>query len=426
MSAVFHDVAETKQLIMEPAGARTTELETKASTPPTATHTPMHHQLSGQSAKPHPPPTYAAYPATHTPDGPTARGPSAKRTLKDRMATALCCQQPPDDDPNRSGGASLRNLGDFNLGRQLGEGASASVYEGLDTEFGVRVALKLVGISSKSASNALLTPIAARSSAATAYANEKSALEAVAHPHVLSLLSHSDREQHKGRRASLLVLERCPNGEIYHVMEKLGALDELVARTYAHQLWDALAACHDQLVFHRDIKPENLLLAEDWSLRVADFGLATVGRAGLMTNTCGTSGYMAPEVYRPRGGHDPARADVWAATCVTFILAMGSPPVTTACPKCWFFRQILNNRWDNFWKAHEKFGPTLSDEFKAFIQRGLNPIMLARPSVESMVNDPLFELPTMSSTELQSYMNEAMMPHVPVHEEDLDSSYEAS
>mmetsp|Transcript_71118 Transcript_71118/g.199874 ORF Transcript_71118/g.199874 Transcript_71118/m.199874 type:complete len:440 (-) Transcript_71118:475-1794(-) len=437
MSAVFHDVAETKQLIMEPAGARTTELETKASTPPTATHTPMHHQLSGQSAKPHPPPTYAAYPATHTPDGPTARGPSAKRTLKDRMATALCCQQPPDDDPNRSGGASLRNLGDFNLGRQLGEGASASVYEGLDTEFGVRVALKLVGISSKSASNALLTPIAvrtkrslhpsppspppppplppstphyshghrgftdtgtgpllptrlttppfhhpprrvshrpptqtsrcfqARSSAATAYANEKSALEAVAHPHVLSLLSHSDREQHKGRRASLLVLERCPNGEIYHVMEKLGALDELVARTYAHQLWDALAACHDQLVFHRDIKPENLLLAEDWSLRVADFGLATVGRAGLMTNTCGTSGYMAPEVYRPRGGHDPARADVWAATCVTFILAMGSPPVTTACPKCWFFRQILNNRWDNFWKAHEKFGPTLSDEFKA-------------------------------------------------------------
>mmetsp|Transcript_71115 Transcript_71115/g.199863 ORF Transcript_71115/g.199863 Transcript_71115/m.199863 type:complete len:444 (-) Transcript_71115:599-1930(-) len=344
MSAVFHDVAETKQLIMEPAGARTTELETKASTPPTATHTPMHHQLSGQSAKPHPPPTYAAYPATHTPDGPTARGPSAKRTLKDRMATALCCQQPPDDDPNRSGGASLRNLGDFNLGRQLGEGASASVYEGLDTEFGVRVALKLVGISSKSASNALLTPIAvrtkrslhpsppspppppplppstphyshghrgftdtgtgpllptrlttppfhhpprrvshrpptqtsrcfqARSSAATAYANEKSALEAVAHPHVLSLLSHSDREQHKGRRASLLVLERCPNGEIYHVMEKLGALDELVARTYAHQLWDALAACHDQLVFHRDIKPENLLLAEDWSLRVADFG----------------------------------------------------------------------------------------------------------------------------------------------------------
>eukprot|EP00621_Florenciella_sp_RCC1693_P014250 CAMPEP_0182552722 /NCGR_PEP_ID=MMETSP1323-20130603/49117_1 /TAXON_ID=236787 /ORGANISM="Florenciella parvula, Strain RCC1693" /LENGTH=460 /DNA_ID=CAMNT_0024764433 /DNA_START=88 /DNA_END=1471 /DNA_ORIENTATION=+ len=460
MSAVFHDVAETKHLIMEPAGARTTELETKASTPPTATHTPMHHQLSGQSAKPHPPPTYAAYPVTHTPDGPTARGPSAKRTLKDRMATALCCQQPPDDDPNRSGGASLRNLGDFNLGRQLGEGASASVYEGLDTEFGVRVALKLVGISSKSASNALLTPIAARSSAATAYANEKSALEAVAHPHVLSLLSHSDREQHKGRRASLLVLERCPNGEIYHVMEKLGALDELVARTYAHQLWDALAACHDQLVFHRDIKPENLLLAEDWSLRVADFGTqqrnatqrnatqrnatqrnatqrnatqrnatqrARDGWAGRADdNTCGTSGYMAPEVYRPRGGHDPARADVWAATCVTFILAMGSPPVTTACPKCWFFRQIQNNRWDQFWTAHEKFGPTLSDEFKAFIQRGLNPIMLARPSVESMVNDPLFELPTMSSTELQSYMNEAMMPHVPVHEEDLDSSYEAS
>merc|ERR1712054_363537 len=105
----------------------------------------------------------------------------------------------------------------------------------------------------------------------------------------------------------------------------------------------------------------------------------------MVNDTCGTHGYMSPEVYRPKGGHDPARADVWAAACVTFILAMGSPPVTTACPKCWFFRQIQNNRWDQFWKAHEKFGPTLSDELKAFIQRGLNPIMLARPSVESML-----------------------------------------
>ena len=108
MSAVFHDVAETKQLIMEPAGARTTELETKASTPPTATHTPMHHQLSGQSAKPHPPPTYAAYPATHTPDGPTARGPSAKRTLKDRVSSRIVAAHTHHREPPPSGFPHVR------------------------------------------------------------------------------------------------------------------------------------------------------------------------------------------------------------------------------------------------------------------------------------------------------------------------------
>ena len=58
-----------------------------------------------------------------------------------------------------------------------------------------------------------------------------------------------------------------------------------------------------------------------------------------------------------------------------------------------------------------------------FIQRGLNPIMLARPSVESMLTDPMFDLPIMSGDELQAFMEEAMMPHIEA--EDLDSSYEA-
>eukprot|EP00619_Florenciella_sp_RCC1007_P014613 CAMPEP_0205921946 /NCGR_PEP_ID=MMETSP1325-20131115/13686_1 /ASSEMBLY_ACC=CAM_ASM_000708 /TAXON_ID=236786 /ORGANISM="Florenciella sp., Strain RCC1007" /LENGTH=417 /DNA_ID=CAMNT_0053289881 /DNA_START=29 /DNA_END=1282 /DNA_ORIENTATION=+ len=413
-------IAESKPLI----DADAVELETKASTPSPTTS--MHEHAT---PAPKPPPTHEAYPVTRTPAAVAAgRGGSGcaqlKKSLKQKMAV-LCCQQQHEGDPNCTEGAPPRALGDFRVGRQLGEGASASVYEGLDAEFGVRVALKLVGLTSKAATKARMTPGAACSSAATAYSNERNALQAVTHPHVLGLHACSDRESHKGRRTSLLVLERCPNGELYNVMEKLGALDESVARTYAHQLWHGLGACHEQLVFHRDIKPENLLLAEDWSLRIADFGLATVGRRGLVTTTCGTSGYMSPEVYRPRGAHDPARADVWAATCVTFILAMGSPPITAACPKCWFFRQIQNNRFDLFWKAHEKFGPRLSDEFKAFLQRGLNPIMLARPSVESMLADPLFEQQILSGPELRAYMEEAMIPHLKPEETDLDSSFEA-
>jgi serine/threonine protein kinase len=194
-------------------------------------------------------------------------------------------------------------------------------------------------------------------------------------------------------------------------MEKLGALDELVARTYAHQLWSALGACHNETVFHRDVKPENLLLAADWSLRVADFGLAAVGQSGSFTSSCGTAGYMAPEVVKsasPRGGHDPARADVWSATVVTFILAMGSPPITRASTSCWFYRQIQANAWPLFWKAHERFGPTLSPSLKAFIERGLNPRMLSRPTVGSMLEDDLFNETRMTANELQSFMAEAM------------------
>jgi len=422
MSAMPSMAAESKLLLRQQSSERGNfgsmpELEDKPSTP----------LCILDCSKPQPPPTAKAYPQIRPRSNSSARDASAscakfKRSLKEKAATLLCCQAQTEDHPNRSWDGRSRVLSDFSVGKQLGEGASAQVYEGLDTEFGVRVALKLVGLTTKKAPGAaLMTPAGARASAAAAFANEKNALEAVSSPHVLGLLSSSVNENHKGRRASLLVLERCPNGELYNVMEKLGALDELVARTYALQLWRGLAACHEQLVYHRDIKPENLLLAEDWSLRVADFGLASVGRHGLVTRTCGTSGYMAPEVFKPRGGHDPARADVWAATVVTFILAMGSPPITSACRKCWFYEQILNNKWDLFWKAHENFGPRLSDDFKAFIQRGLNPVMLARPSTDSMLADPLFELPSMTSAELSGFMEHAMSTK---DEDFLDSSYE--
>lgn len=413
--------AEAKQL-MRPETYEDGDLEEKEDAPPRR----RTQSSSAAHSKPQPPPTRLSYPTDDVLASPRSGGKveqgcgAAWKRGKQQIATFLCCQQQAYEqilDPNRAEAAPPpRTLRDFSMGRELGAGSSASVYEGIDTEFGVRVALKLVGIKSRKAPQAF-------SSVSVAYANEKSALEAVAHPNVLRLHSASDREHYHGRRTSLLVLERCPNGELYNVMEKLKALDERVVRTYAHQLFSGLAACHAELVYHRDIKPENILLAEDWSIRIADFGLSNVGREGMARDTCGTTGYMAPEVFcPPTSGHDPARADVWAATVVTFILAMGNPPITKACPKCWFYRQIRDNRWGAFWKAHEKFGPVLSDDLKELIQRGLNPVMLARPSVRSMLDSPLFDLPRLSAGELREHMEEMMAPHSPAI--DLDSSYE--
>ena len=86
---------------------------------------------------------------------------------------------------------------------------------------------------------------------------------------------------------------------------------------------DAINYCHKKGILHRDIKPENLLLSSKElgiaSLKIADFGLAKIlDDQCLASTTCGTPGYVAPEVLmqKPYG----KECDYWSIGVVTFIL----------------------------------------------------------------------------------------------------------
>jgi calcium/calmodulin-dependent protein kinase I len=92
---------------------------------------------------------------------------------------------------------------------------------------------------------------------------------------------------------------------------------------------DAISYCHTKGICHRDIKPENLLLSSKElgiaSLKIADFGLARLLQEdSLASTTCGTPGYVAPEVLeqKPYG----KACDYWSIGVVTFILLSGTPP----------------------------------------------------------------------------------------------------
>jgi serine/threonine protein kinase len=104
---------------------------------------------------------------------------------------------------------------------------------------------------------------------------------------------------------------------------------------------------------HRDIKPENILFGSDWSIKLADFGFATlsVGRegSGMCETNLGTPGYKAPEIYMgtPYSGTD---ADLFATGVILFIMLNHNPPFTEADPRNPYYKRLYSNP-QAFWKA---------------------------------------------------------------------------
>ncbi len=95
------------------------------------------------------------------------------------------------------------------------------------------------------------------------------------------------------------------------------------------QICSALKAAHDAGVIHRDLKPSNLLLAEDGTVKLTDFGVAQVFATSKLTVTggvIGTAEYMSPE--QSQGKRATKRSDIYSLGAVLYVMLTGRPPFT--------------------------------------------------------------------------------------------------
>lgn len=95
---------------------------------------------------------------------------------------------------------------------------------------------------------------------------------------------------------------------------------------YIAQVVLGVSVLHESNIMHRDLKPGNLMLDSDGYLKLIDFGLATILRAGQKHyDGCGTPPYMAPEQIRIRDGYDFS-ADWWSVGIIAYEMMFGMTP----------------------------------------------------------------------------------------------------
>jgi serine/threonine protein kinase len=206
----------------------------------------------------------------------------------------------------------MESVGGYRLRRLLGEGALGLVYEAAG-EDGATVAVKV------------LRPERAGDAAArTRFLREARLAARIESRHVVRVLEVGD---------SYLVLPYYPRGSLARLLREEGKLGLEQTVRLAAELGRGLDALHEQGILHRDVKPSNVLLAEDGTAALADFGLARASDSTRITHDgqlVGTPHYLAPELIE---GEDATRAsDLYALGCLLYECIAGEPPFTGRRP----------------------------------------------------------------------------------------------
>lgn len=131
------------------------------------------------------------------------------------------------------------------------------------------------------------------------------------------------------------------------------------------------------------------MVAENWSLRIADFGSAQIGETSAR-DYCGTEMYIAPEVIVAIP-FDLAPADVWSAGVTCFILAYGVPPFYVHGYDDDYFCCVRDRDWLQFWLLHERNRPEVPHfeaATKFFLQLALEFDPCKRPTAAGMSAHP--------------------------------------
>ncbi|OHT10135.1 CAMK family protein kinase [Tritrichomonas foetus] len=141
-----------------------------------------------------------------------------------------------------------------------------------------------------------------------------------------------------------VVMEFCPNGELFSRIVATQRLPESEARLFFRQIIEAMVFIHSRKVAHRDLKPENILIDEKGCAKISDFGLSKfVLGNGLTSTSCGSPCYAAPEVISGKP-YDPLKSDMWSLGVILYAMVTGNLPWTKR-NKLQLFAQIRSGKY---------------------------------------------------------------------------------
>jgi serine/threonine-protein kinase len=207
----------------------------------------------------------------------------------------------------------------------------ADVYLGVDARLGRQVAIKV-----------LKSSLASDPTFRNRFRLEAMAASKMSHPSIVRVFDAGDEMNGPndggpaGSTTPYIVMEHV-EGHLLSELMKKGRLEERHVLKVADGVLTALEVSHRAGIVHRDIKPANVMVTEDGSIKVMDFGIAravtdTTANLAQTTSILGTALYISPE--QARGDEPDTRTDLYSLGVVMYELLAGAPPFNAGLTGC--------------------------------------------------------------------------------------------
>jgi serine/threonine-protein kinase len=264
--------------------------------------------------------------------------------------------------------------GRYRLEEVIGRGGMSTVYRATDELLGRPVAVKVL----------LATLVDQDPAYAARFEREARAAAALASSAVVTVFDTGLDED----GGQYIVMEYVRGLSLAQMLADERPLEIPEAMRITERVADALRAAHAAGILHRDIKPANVMIAEDGTVKLLDFGIARRLDGTTLTQAAsvvGTAAYMAPE--RALGQPGDARADIYSLGCLLYAMLTGRPPFTGEISAAVLHQQVNAD-------------PAPPSQLRAGIPAALDALVLAmlakppeaRPQAAAQVRDRLLAL----------------------------------
>jgi mitogen-activated protein kinase kinase kinase len=304
-------------------------------------------------------------------------------TLQEQYRTAIAEDgEGPDEELDQFlKGDSWDNV-KWMQGSLIGQGSFGSVFLALHAITGELMAVKQVGMPSKTNSD-----IDKRKEVmVAALKREIDLLRDLQHPHIVQYLGSNCDDEHFN-----IFLEYVPGGSVAAMLNSYGQLQEPLIRNFVRQILDGLSYLHGQDIIHRDIKGANVLVDNKGNIKISDFGISKrveasallhpngkgpPGGALARSSLQGSVFWMAPEVVKQTSY--TLKADIWSLGCLIVEMFTGTHPF----PNCSQLQAIFQIGGSG---AKPSTPENASEEGKEFLRRTFEIDYELRPTARELM-----------------------------------------
>ena len=198
-----------------------------------------------------------------------------------------------------------QKVGKYEIIRSLGSGGFGSVYLAKDTWLDIKVAIKVPHKQSSELYKLLKEP---RLQAALNHAN------------IVRMLAAE-----KEKNVFFMVMEYVKGPTLEKILEKERILGADRAIDFIKQISYGIDHAHKAKIIHRDLRPSNIIVSEDGTAKITDFGTsAWLNAVPYASTRIGSPPYMAPEQFLGKASY---AADLYSLGCIFYEMIIGRPPI---------------------------------------------------------------------------------------------------